>query len=91
MEPVVGYPLPVTERGLTAMAYDGMWALALGLHHAESELGRPLDSFEYEDTDYADVVGRCVRRQKFQGVSVGIMFNLAVVYFRLRCIAGLSS
>ena len=70
MEPVVGYSLDVTGRGLTANAYDGMWALALGLHDAQVELGRPLDSFQYGDADYADVVGRFVQRQKFEGVSV---------------------
>ncbi|XP_038050632.1 gamma-aminobutyric acid type B receptor subunit 2-like [Patiria miniata] len=69
MEPVVGYSIPVTGRGLTANAYDGMWSLALGLHDAEKELNRSLDTFHYEDKEFADVVSRCVQRQKFPGVS----------------------
>ncbi|XP_022082609.1 gamma-aminobutyric acid type B receptor subunit 1-like isoform X2 [Acanthaster planci] len=69
MEPVVGWNLSVSGRGLTATAYDGMWALALGLHDAQQELGRPLDSFAYGDKEYADIVSRNVQSQKFQGVS----------------------
>ena len=73
MEPVLGRKLTVAGRGIVASTYDGMWALARGLTDAEILLGRPLDSFKYGDTEYADVVGQCVNRQNFQGVSVSVI------------------
>ncbi|XP_071809845.1 gamma-aminobutyric acid type B receptor subunit 2-like [Asterias amurensis] len=75
MEPVVGRPLSDTDRGTVAVSYDGMWALARGLHEAEAVLARPLDSFYYGDTEYADAVGRAVQRQDFEGVSGHVSFS----------------
>ena len=58
--------------GLTASAYDGVWALALALQDAERALNRSLVSFRYGDKEFAKVVGEMILKQEFTGMKVRV-------------------
>ncbi|XP_033634269.1 gamma-aminobutyric acid type B receptor subunit 2-like [Asterias rubens] len=61
--------------GLTASAYDGVWALALALQDAERALNRSLVSFRYGDKEFAKVVGEMILKQEFTGMKGPIKFS----------------
>jgi hypothetical protein len=63
----------ITVTGFTsAWAYDGIWAVALGLNATYTHnLVGPLESFAYGDRDMVEEIVENVGKVQFDGTSVG--------------------
>ena len=72
MSAQLGYNIAVNDPTYAANSYDAVWALALAFDKAEPLLSKSLDSYEYHDEEYANVVGQCILNQTFAGMSVSL-------------------
>ncbi|XP_071794546.1 gamma-aminobutyric acid type B receptor subunit 2-like [Asterias amurensis] len=75
MSDLLGYNISVTDPTYAANCYDAIWALALAFDKAEPLLSRSLDSYEYHDEEYANIVGQCILNQTFAGMSGYVSFH----------------
>ncbi len=66
----LGTNISVSDPGFSAVSYDGVWALALGMHNVQDEIPGGLASYTYGDETYAEKVGRSILNQEFAGMSV---------------------
>ncbi|XP_033638862.1 gamma-aminobutyric acid type B receptor subunit 2-like [Asterias rubens] len=77
MGELLGTNISVSDPGFSAVSYDGVWALALGMHDVQHEIAGGLANYTYGDETYAKKVGRSILNQKFAGMSGSIRFNPA--------------
>ena len=70
MGELLGTNISVSDPGFSAVSYDGVWALALGMHDVQHEIAGGLANYTYGDETYAKKVGRSILNQKFAGMSI---------------------